>query len=57
MVGGVVIEAVQCAKIANDRGNGRSTLGPKAYLIKSPPVQYHDDVTREKVEDFTAGRD
>jgi myo-inositol-1-phosphate synthase len=52
---GVVIDAVRCAKLALDRGTGGPLFGPSAYFIKSPPVQYHDDVARQMVEDFAAG--
>ncbi len=54
---GVVIDAIRCAKIARDRGIGGPILAPSAYFMKSPPVQYHDDVAREMVEDFIVGRD
>jgi myo-inositol-1-phosphate synthase len=49
---GVIIDAVRCAKLALDRGIGGPLLGPSAYFMKSPPVQYHDDEARELVEDF-----
>ncbi len=49
---GVVIDAVRCAKLARDRGIGGPLLGPSAYFMKSPPVQYHDDVAREMVDEF-----
>ena len=49
---GVVIDAVRCIKVAQDRGIGGPLLGPSAYFMKSPPVQYHDDVAREMVEEF-----
>jgi myo-inositol-1-phosphate synthase len=52
---GVVIDAVRCAKLALDRGIGGPLVGPSAYFMKSPPVQYHDDVARQMVEDFAAG--
>jgi myo-inositol-1-phosphate synthase len=52
---GVVIDAVRCAKVALDRGIGGPLFGPSAYFMKSPPVQYHDDVARQMVEDFAAG--
>ena len=54
---GVVIDAIRCAKIARDRGIGGPILGPSAYFMKSPPVQYHDEVARELVEDFIVGRE
>ena len=53
---GVIIDAVRCAKLALDRGIGGPLLGPSAYFMKSPPVQYHDDVAHELVEEFAGGR-
>ena len=47
---GVIIDAVRCAKLALDRGIGGPLLGPSAYFMKSPPVQYHDDVAHTLVE-------
>jgi myo-inositol-1-phosphate synthase len=52
---GVVIDAVRCAKLALDRGIGGPLLGPSAYFMKSPPVQYPDPVARDMVEAFIAG--
>ena len=52
---GVIIDAVRCAKLALDRGIGGPLLGPSAYFMKSPPVQYHDDVAHTLVEEFAAG--
>jgi myo-inositol-1-phosphate synthase len=52
---GVVIDAVRCAKIALDRGLKGALIGPAAYFMKSPPIQYHDDVARDMVEQFIAG--
>jgi myo-inositol-1-phosphate synthase len=52
---GVIIDAVRCAKLALDRGIGGPLLGPSAYFMKSPPVQYHDDEAHEMVEAFAAG--
>ena len=52
---GVIIDAVRCAKAALDRGIGGPLLGPSAYFMKSPPVQYHDDVAFEMVEAFSRG--
>ena len=47
---GVIIDAVRCVKAALDRGIGGPLLGPSAYFMKSPPVQYHDDDACEMVE-------
>jgi myo-inositol-1-phosphate synthase len=52
---GVIIDALRCAKLAKDRGVGGPLLGPSAYFMKSPPVQYHDDEARRMVEEFAAG--
>jgi myo-inositol-1-phosphate synthase len=52
---GVIIDALRCAKIAMDRGIGGPLLGPSAYFMKSPPVQYHDDAAHRMVEEFAAG--
>jgi myo-inositol-1-phosphate synthase len=52
---GVVIDAVRCAKLALDRGIGGPLLAPSSYFMKSPPVQYTDDVAHRAVEDFIAG--
>jgi myo-inositol-1-phosphate synthase len=54
---GVVIDAIRCAKIAKDRGLSGPVLGPSAYFMKSPPVQYTDDEARKKVEEFIQGRE
>jgi len=52
---GVIIDAVRCAKVALDRGIGGPILGPSAYFMKSPPVQFHDDVAQQMVESFANG--
>jgi myo-inositol-1-phosphate synthase len=52
---GVIIDALRCAKIAQDRGLGGPLLGPSAYFMKSPPVQYRDEEAREMVEAFADG--
>ena len=53
---GVVIDAIRCIKIAKDRGVGGVLLGPSAYFMKSPPVQYPDEIARQMVEDFIEGK-
>ncbi len=49
---GVVVDAVRCCKLAMDRGESGAVVGPSAYFMKSPPIQYTDDVARQMVEDF-----
>ncbi len=53
---GIVIDAARCCKLAMDRGISGALLGPAAYFMKSPPVQYSDDQARDMVEDFIAGK-
>ncbi|MBA3619093.1 MAG: inositol-3-phosphate synthase [Acidothermales bacterium] len=52
---GVIIDALRCAKIAQDRGVGGPVLSAAAYFMKSPPKQYSDDEARELVERFIHG--
>jgi myo-inositol-1-phosphate synthase len=54
---GVIIDAVRCAKIGLDRGIGGPLLAPSSYFMKSPSVQYHDNVAHDNVESFIAGED
>jgi myo-inositol-1-phosphate synthase len=49
---GVVVDAVRCCKLALDRGVGGALVGPSAYFMKSPPVQYPDDIARRMTEEF-----
>jgi myo-inositol-1-phosphate synthase len=53
---GVIIDAVRCAKIALDRELAGPIVGPSSYFFKTPPKQFRDDISREKVEDFISGR-
>jgi len=52
---GIVIDAVRCARVALDRGVSGPLIGPSAYFMKSPPVQFSDDAAREMVEEFILG--
>jgi myo-inositol-1-phosphate synthase len=52
---GVIIDAVRAAKIARDRGIGGPVLSAASYFMKSPPVQYGDDVARDLVDKFIRG--
>jgi myo-inositol-1-phosphate synthase len=52
--GGVVIDAIRCAKLAlNNRVSG-ALFGPASYFMKSPPKQYTDTQARELTEKFIA---
>lgn len=54
---GVVIDAVRMVKLGLDRGLSGTLEGPSAYLMKSPPVQHHDEVARMMTEAFIRGED
>jgi len=54
---GVVVDAIRCCKLAMDQGMSGAILGPSAYYMKSPPIQYTDTVASEMVEAFIEGRD
>jgi myo-inositol-1-phosphate synthase len=49
---GVVIDAIRCCKLALDRGLKGALVGPSAYFMKSPPIQYTDDEAHRMVEEF-----
>ena len=53
---GVIIDAVRCAKLALDRGMSGPIYAPASYFMKTPPIQYTDDVARQMMEDFIAGK-
>ena len=49
---GVVIDAIRCLKLALDNGVSGALEGPSSYFMKSPPVQYTDDIAHDAVEEF-----
>src|SRR3954465_3921624 len=54
---GVIIDAARCLKIGLDRALKGTLVAPSSYFMKSPPIQIHDDVARERVEAFIRGDD
>jgi myo-inositol-1-phosphate synthase len=52
---GIVIDAVRCARLALDRGIGGALIGPCAYFMKAPPIQFTDDEARARARRFIAG--
>jgi myo-inositol-1-phosphate synthase len=54
---GVIIDAIRCLRIGLDRGLKGTLVAPSSYFMKSPPIQVHDDVARERVEAFIRGDD
>ena len=53
---GVVIDAIRCCKLAMDRSLSGTIVGPSAYFMKSPPIQYSDEEARVKTEAFITGQ-
>jgi len=53
---GVVIDAIRCAKLALDNGVSGALVGPSAYFMKSPPIQYTDEEARDLTEKFIRDR-
>lgn len=54
---GVVIDAVRCAKLAMDRGEGGALIGPSSYFMKSPPKQFTDAEARARTQRFISGEE
>jgi len=54
---GVVIDAIRCCKLARDRGLSGTIVGPAAYFMKSPPIQYSDEEAHIRTEEFIAGHE
>jgi myo-inositol-1-phosphate synthase len=52
---GIVIDAVRAAKLGLDRGVAGPLIGPSAYFMKSPPVQFSDEAAHDMVEEFIQG--
>lgn len=53
---GVVIDAIRCCKLASDRSLSGTVVGPSAYFMKSPPIQYSDEEARVKTAAFIVGQ-
>jgi myo-inositol-1-phosphate synthase len=51
---GVAIDAIRCAKLALERGQGGVLEGPSAYFCKHPPRQFTDDHAFHMTEKFIA---
>lgn len=49
---GVVIDAIRCAKLALDNKLSGSIIEPSSYFMKTPPIQFPDNICREKTEAF-----
>lgn len=53
---GVVIDAIRCCKIAQDRNVGGVLVSPSSYFMKHPIEQFSDEEARDMVEEFIAGK-
>ncbi len=53
---GVVIDVIRAVKMALDRRIGGPLTSISSYAFKHPPVQVPDDVAKQWVEDFIAGK-
>ena len=49
---GVTIDAIRCAKLALERGQGGVLDAPSTYFCKHPPRQFTDDVAYRMTEAF-----
>ncbi len=49
-----VMDALRCAKVALERGEGGALIGPSAYFCKHPPQQFNDDLAAQMVDEFIA---
>ncbi len=52
---GVAIDAIRCAKLARDRGQGGTLTAPSAYFCKHPPTQFTDEEAYRRTELFIRG--
>ena len=52
---GVMIDAIRCAKLGLDRGLAGPLEEPSAYFMKSPPIQYGEDIAKQKIANFISG--
>jgi len=52
---GVAIDAIRCAKLALERGQGGVLTGPSAYFCKHPPEQFTDSDAFTMTEAFIKG--
>ncbi len=48
----VVVDAIRCCKLAQDRGLGGALIGPSSFFCKHPPEQYTDDIAAQMTDDF-----
>lgn len=54
--GGITIDAIRYCQLALDRKIGGPLIGPSAWLMKHPPINYSDDVAQKLTEEFEKGK-
>ncbi len=52
---GVAIDAIRCAKLARERGQGGVLTAPSAYFCKHPPQQFSDSEAYHMTQEFIHG--
>ena len=52
---GVAIDAIRCAKLARERGQGGVLTAPSAYFCKHPPQQFSDSEAYHMTQEFIYG--
>lgn len=52
---GVVVDAIRCCRLAQDRGIGGVLISPSAYFSKHPPVEHPDNEALVMLEEFIRG--
>ena len=53
---GCGIDAIRCTKLALDRGISGKLISISSYVMKHPPQQFPDNVAKDMVEEFIAGK-
>lgn len=54
--GGVMVEAIRCAKLAMDRGVGGLLTSVSAFMMKYPPEPMGEGEATQRLEEFIAGK-
>lgn len=54
--GGVMVEAIRCAKLAMDRGVGGLLTSVSAFMTKYPPEKIGEEEAKRRMEEFIAGK-
>ena len=55
-LGGVMVEAIRCAKLAMDRGVGGVLTSVSAFMMKHPPQPMSENDATVRMDEFIAGK-